>query len=168
MRNAECGIRNLQAGVAQRTISHCNSALRIPHSAFVSALLLVATPCLCSAQLPPLPNTDGRGVHVLALAADRTGSIWVGTYGQGIYALRPGATAWEHIAFSKDSSAHSISWDFVHAFAFGPHGEIWYGTVGNERLGSLDRQREDVDQLGIQAARSRMAVRGPQRDRDTR
>src|SRR2546426_8736070 len=27
--------------------------------------------------------------------------------------------------------SHSISWDFVHAFGFGPGGEIWYGTVGN-------------------------------------
>jgi murein DD-endopeptidase MepM/ murein hydrolase activator NlpD len=70
-------------------------------------------------------------VHVLALAADARGSVWAGTYGQGIYVLRPGAADWKHIASSKDTSGHSISWDFVHAFAFGAHGEIWYGTVGN-------------------------------------
>jgi murein DD-endopeptidase MepM/ murein hydrolase activator NlpD len=57
--------------------------------------------------------------------------MWVGTYGQGIFVLRPGATVWAHLAHSADTSAHSISWDFVHAFAFGAHGAIWYGTVGN-------------------------------------
>jgi hypothetical protein len=38
---------------------------------------------------------------------------------------------WERIRASRDTVAHSISWDFVHAFAFGPKGQIWYGTVGN-------------------------------------
>jgi len=38
---------------------------------------------------------------------------------------------WERIRSSSDTSKHSISWDFVHAFAFGPKGQIWYGTVGN-------------------------------------
>jgi peptidase M23-like protein/two component regulator with propeller domain len=124
-------MRNLHAGAAQRAIPHGNSAFRISHSAFC-ALLLVATPCLSSAQqLPPLPNPDGRGVHVLALAADRGGAVWVGTYGQGIYLLRPGAAVWEHLTRSNDSTARSISWDLVHAFAFGSRGEIWYGTVGN-------------------------------------
>jgi murein DD-endopeptidase MepM/ murein hydrolase activator NlpD len=32
---------------------------------------------------------------------------------------------------SSDTTAHAISWDFVHAFGFGPRGQIWYGTVGN-------------------------------------
>ena len=68
---------------------------------------------------------------MLALARAPDASMWVGTYGQGIFVLRPGATVWAHIAHSADTSAHSISWDFVHAFAFGAHDEIWYGTVGN-------------------------------------
>jgi len=67
----------------------------------------------------------------LALARGPDSSIWVGTYGQGIFVLRANASAWEHIAHSNDSAAHSISWDFVHAFAFGSQGEVWYGTVGN-------------------------------------
>jgi murein DD-endopeptidase MepM/ murein hydrolase activator NlpD len=82
-------------------------------------------------QVPPLPDSTGWGVHVLALARAPDSSIWVGTYGEGIFVLRPGATAWERIANSSDTATHSISWDFVHAFAFGPKGEIWYGTVGN-------------------------------------
>jgi murein DD-endopeptidase MepM/ murein hydrolase activator NlpD len=79
--------------------------------------------------LPPLPDSSGWGVHVLAAARDPGGSIWLGTFGQGILRLAPGATAWERIR--HDSSATSISWDFVQAIAFGPRGEVWYGTVGN-------------------------------------
>jgi murein DD-endopeptidase MepM/ murein hydrolase activator NlpD len=84
-----------------------------------------------SAQRPPLPDSTGWGVHVLALARAPDSSLWVGTYGQGIYVLRSGASTWEQIKTSDDTAAHSISWDFVHAFAFGSRGEVWYGTVGN-------------------------------------
>ena len=85
-----------------------------------------------SAQsIPQLPDSTGWGVHVLALVRAPDSAIWAGTYGQGIFVLRAHATAWEHIAESDDTSKHSISWDFVHAFAFGPQGEVWYGTVGN-------------------------------------
>ena len=90
-----------------------------------------------SAQtMPPLPDSSGWGVHVLAIARAPDSSLWVGTYGQGIFVLRPGAgsgerSEWTHIRSSADTSVHSISWDFVHAFAFGPQGEVWYGTVGN-------------------------------------
>lgn len=79
--------------------------------------------------LPPLPDSTGWGVHVLAISRDPTGGLWVGSYGQGIFRLRPGSPGWERIR--HDTTATSISWDFVHAFAFGPRGEIWYGTVGN-------------------------------------
>jgi hypothetical protein len=37
-----------------------------------------------------------------------------------------------------DTTATSISWGFVHAFAFGSHGEVWYGTLGNGWGLSLD------------------------------
>src|SRR5437667_12719536 len=101
-------------------------------SAFLAVLTFVHAPGLAGAQaLPPLPDTTGFGVHVLALARAPDGAVWVGTYGQGIYVLRPGAGAWEHSGKSADTAAHSISWDFVHAFGFGPSGAIWYGTVGN-------------------------------------
>src|SRR6266571_2726627 len=89
-----------------------------------------ATP-LAAQSVPPLPDSSGWGVHVLALARGPDSAIWVGTYGQGIFVLRPTATTWERIRSSNDTAVHSISWDFVHAFAFGPRGEIWYGTVGN-------------------------------------
>jgi murein DD-endopeptidase MepM/ murein hydrolase activator NlpD len=79
--------------------------------------------------IPPLPDSTGWGVHVLAVARDAQGAIWVGTYGQGIYRLPLGATAWEPIR--HDSTKTSISYDFVQALAFGSRGEAWYGTVGN-------------------------------------
>ncbi len=85
-----------------------------------------------SAEGPPFPkfpDSTGWGVHVLSVARDPQSTIWVGTYGDGIYRLKQGATSWEHLR--HDTTATSISWDFVHAFGFGPRGEIWYGTVGN-------------------------------------
>jgi len=96
---------------------------------------------LLALQVPALPDSSGWGVHVLAMARAPDSAIWVGTYGQGIFVLRRGALkdsltvvgsgAWERIRSSSDTAAHSISWDFVHAFAFGPKGQVWYGTVGN-------------------------------------
>jgi len=86
---------------------------------------------LQSAAIPPLPDSSGWGVHVLAIARAPDSAIWVGTYGQGIFVLRNGAGTWERIRSSSDTAAHAISWDFVHAFGFGPRGQIWYGTVGN-------------------------------------
>lgn len=79
--------------------------------------------------LARLPDSTGWGVHVLSVARDPQGTVWVGTYGDGIYRLRPGSQDWEHIG--HDTAATSISWDFVHAFGFGQRGEVWYGTVGN-------------------------------------
>jgi hypothetical protein len=97
----------------------------------LSAIGLLLGGSLTAQQVPPLPDSTGWGVRVLALAQAPDSSIWVGTYGQGIFVLRSGASIWEHIAHLGDTSAHSMSWDFVHAFGFGAHGEIWYGTVGN-------------------------------------
>ena len=93
-------------------------------------LLLIA---LLQSQIPALPDSSGWGVHVLAIARAPDRAIWVGTYGQGIFVLRRGVGSgeWERIRSSSDTSQHSISWDFVHAFGFGPRGEVWYGTVGN-------------------------------------
>ena len=102
------------------------------------ALLAVATALLGAARhapwrgaasLPPLPDSSGWGVHILALGRGGDGAVWVGTYGEGIYVLRPNAGAWDHLR--ADTLAGSISFNLVHAFAFAPHGDIWYGTAGN-------------------------------------
>jgi len=97
-----------------------------------SLAVCLLIPSLAAAQtVPPLPDSTGWGVHVLTIAGGPDSTIWVGSYGRGIFVWRPGATAWEHIHASDDTAARSISWDFVHAFGFGPAGEVWYGTVGN-------------------------------------
>ena len=88
--------------------------------------------------IPPLPDSSGWGVHVLAIARAPDSAIWVGTYGQGIFVLRQGAGSWERIRSSSDTAAHAISWDFMHAFGFGPKGQVWYGTVGNGWGVSMD------------------------------
>ena len=110
--------------------------VRVPASAGVPwqclcLALLTAGQGAAQAQgpIPPLPDSTGWGVHVLAVARDPRGSIWVGTYGHGIYRLPVGAGAWEPIR--HDTTATSISWDFVQAFGFGARGQIWYGTIGN-------------------------------------
>src|SRR3954452_12869622 len=84
------------------------------------------------AKLPPLPDTTGWGVHVLAVGRDAQGTIWVGTYGQGIFRLPVGAEPLQQLrhyttsadpAGRRDSTmSNSISWDFVHAFGFGSRG----------------------------------------------
>ena len=94
-------------------------------------MALVISARLTAQSIPPLPDSSGWGVHVLAVARAPDSAIWVGTYGEGIFVLRKGAGSWEPIRSSPDTAAHAISWDFVHAFGFGPRGEIWYGTVGN-------------------------------------
>ncbi|HYK81675.1 MAG TPA: peptidoglycan DD-metalloendopeptidase family protein [Gemmatimonadales bacterium] len=97
-----------------------------------AAALLALAPHLAAQQsFPPVPDTTGFGVHVLALARAPDQTLWLGSYGRGIFVLRPGRGGWEQLRASPDSGARAISFDFVHAFGFGPHGEIWYGTVGN-------------------------------------
>jgi len=120
------------------------------------ATLALAPPLAALAQsaphLPPLPDSSGWGTPILALGRDRDGGIWVGTYGQGIYVLRPGAAAWENLR--ADSTGRSISFDYVHAFAFGPGPDVWYGTVGNgwglSRDGGRTWMNWDYDALGPQ------------------
>ena len=92
--------------------------------------MLAAVP-LGAQSIPALPDSTGFGVHVLALARAPDSAIWVGTYGEGIFVLRRGAQTWEHLTYSRDTSAHSISFNFINGFAFGPRGEVWYATVGN-------------------------------------
>src|SRR3954447_24003805 len=101
----------------------------LPLGLIGAMICTTAEPASGQAKLPPLPDSTGWGVHVLAVARDAQGSIWVGTYGQGIYRLPVGATSWQPIR--HDSTAKSISSDFVQALAFGSRGEVWYGTIGN-------------------------------------
>ena len=129
----------------------------MPHVASLRSAvpLLVALAALPAslvgqAELPPLPDSAGWGVHVLTAARDPHGALWVGTYGRGMFRLPAGGAGWDSIR--RDTSGTSISWDFVQAIAFGPRGQIWYGTVGNGWGVSLDGgatwRNWTYDQLG--------------------
>src|SRR2546426_3218634 len=96
MRNAECGMRSMRGEPqlpGHRLVAGDHSAFRIPHSALLSLLAVAPLGTATAQALPPLPDTTGFGVHVLALARAPDGAVWVGTYGQGIYVLRPGAAS---------------------------------------------------------------------------
>ncbi|HET8633400.1 MAG TPA: hypothetical protein VFL88_04580, partial [Gemmatimonadales bacterium] len=63
------------------------------------ALLVLKAPPLAAqtaGALPPLPDSTGWGIHVLAARQDRQGGVWVGTYGQGIFYLPADSTRWQH------------------------------------------------------------------------
>jgi hypothetical protein len=107
---------------------------------------------------PPIPDSTGWGVHVLALAQDPGGSLWAGTFGSGIYVWRDDnsgtplgrgrpqrgappppqgqrgqaqpARQWEHIV-PREGDSTSLSWEFINSLAFTTKGSAWYGTVGN-------------------------------------
>ena len=98
-----------------------------------------ATPRPTPPVIVPLPDSTGFGVPVLAVTKAPDGALWVGTYGRGIYVLRPGDSSWTHIV--RDTTGHSISFDFVHAFAFPRPDVVWYGTPGNGWGVSFDNGR---------------------------
>ncbi|MBA2627307.1 MAG: hypothetical protein H0U85_04790, partial [Gemmatimonadales bacterium] len=103
----------------------------MPRSIALTVLLsLLAAPLGGQRPLPALPDSTGWGVHVLTATQDRSGAVWVGTYGHGIFRLPLDSTRWQPIHSIRGDST-SISWDFVNALAFGPAGQVWYGTVGN-------------------------------------
>src|SRR4051812_32751073 len=57
-------------------------------------------------QRPPqLPDTTGWGVHVLALKRAPNGTLWAGTYAEGIYALQGDSTRrWKHYTTVRGDS----------------------------------------------------------------
>src|SRR5438445_10754096 len=120
MRSAECEVRSFNEGSFATRRFPLHFALHIPHSALVPMLIFLGAPSLADAQqLPPLPDTTGFGVHVLALARAPANAIWVGTYGQGILVLRQGARSGEPLKHAADTAAHCISGAFVRAFGVG-------------------------------------------------
>jgi hypothetical protein len=125
------------------------TARRLAHAAALLGLLLVtgcgsAPPEQRQAGMlrgpalpPPLPDTAGWGVHVLALERAPGGALWAGTFGDGMYVLRRGSPAWQRIAPSDTEGA--IAWGFVNSIAFGRDTlTVWYGTVGNGFGRSID------------------------------
>lgn len=91
-------------------------------------LLLLALPLTLPAQALPA-ELDGWPVIELTRAQRPNGETWVGTYGHGVLVQPSGGGDWRRIR--HDTAATSLSWDFVHAIAFGPRDQVWVGTIGN-------------------------------------
>ncbi|MEX0890898.1 MAG: M23 family metallopeptidase [Gemmatimonadota bacterium] len=89
---------------------------------------------------PPLPPNGPFGTHVLAAVRAADASLWVGTYGHGIYRLLPRDSVWTHMDADAEDEG-SISWGFVNSIAIGADSTVWYGTVGNGFGRSLDGGR---------------------------
>ncbi len=99
--------------------------------------------------LPPaLPDTSGWGVHVLGIVRGPDGALWAGTFGEGIYVLRPDSGTWQNIRAGEGS----IAWNFVNSIVPQDEETIWYGTIGNgfgvSRDGGLTWQNWTFDELG--------------------
>lgn len=88
---------------------------------------------------PQLADSAGWGVHVLALARAPDGGLWAGTYGKGVFVLRPDTATWDRIAPSDD--AGSIAAGHVNSIAFERGGAVWVGTAGSGFGRSLDGGR---------------------------
>ena len=77
--------RSLRWVFAAALIAGCASGTAAPRQQQQNGIRL-------EVGLPPaIPDTTGWGVHVLTLARGWVGSMWAGTYGDGIKVLRPGA-----------------------------------------------------------------------------
>lgn len=94
--------------------------------AILAVALIIASP-MAAQSLPA--ELDGWPVVELTRVTRANGEVWVGTYGHGVLVRPPGSGDWRQI--QSDTSKTSLSWDFVHAIAFGPRDQVWVGTIGN-------------------------------------
>lgn len=102
---------------------------------------------------PALPDTLPFGVHVLALGVDEDGGIWAGTYGQGIFVMRPGAREWEQLV-PRPGQSSTLASAWINSLGFAKDGSVWYGSVGGGFGRSVDGGRTwrnwSYDELGPQ------------------
>lgn len=94
----------------------------------LAILALLSIPPSLAAQALPA-ELDGWPVIELTRATRPNGETWVGSYGHGVLVQPAGGGDWRRIR--SDTAATSLSWDFVHAIAFGPRDQVWVGTIGN-------------------------------------
>ncbi|MGH7459603.1 MAG: peptidoglycan DD-metalloendopeptidase family protein [Longimicrobiales bacterium] len=88
----------------------------------------------------PLPDSSGFGTHVLALARGPGGTLWVGTFGRGIYVMPRDSGHWERIA-ARPNDTTALAWNYVNSFGLTRDSTMWYGTVGNGFGRTRDRGR---------------------------
>lgn len=120
----------LRARASGRAILPNTTIARRQRRACTALLAAIALPALLPAQSLPA-ELDGWPVIELTRVTRPNGEIWVGTYGHGVLVHdgQVGHNTWRRIR--SDTSDTSLSWDFVHAIAFGPRDQVWVGTIGN-------------------------------------
>jgi diguanylate cyclase (GGDEF)-like protein len=82
-------------------------------------------------------STPLQGLRVMALHADRSGSLWVGTLRNGLWRLDAEGLVLEHHVHGSDPT--SLADDEVRAILEDAAGRLWVGTAGG--LALLDRIR---------------------------
>jgi ligand-binding sensor domain-containing protein len=78
--------------------------------------------------------------HVRAVYEDRSGTLWVGTYGGGLDRFDRETGQFFHYRYAQDSP-HSLSDDIVTTVYEDASGTLWIGTEG-EGLNQFDRESE--------------------------
>ncbi len=75
-----------------------------------------------------------RPVEIRALAEDKSGNIWAGSFGNGIYIINPESGKIKRIN-NLAGADNTISNDFIHSICVSKDGNVWIGTGA----GGLDK-----------------------------
>lgn len=67
-----------------------------------------------------------QSTYVLSLYEARNGTIWVGTYGTGVYVLSRQGDILNHY-MKNNRSEHTLATNFIYAITEDKHGNIWLG-----------------------------------------
>ena len=149
----------------RRNLTHAHSC--VGHHCGLRAPSLLRTRNSRAQALPPLPDSDRAGACTCwrwrAIPRVTSGSAPTGRGSTGCATAR---RAWEQIRRDTTPELPSRSISCTPS-AFGPRGQIWYGTVGNGWGLSLDGGTH-LEELDLRPARPRVAVRDARRDRDPR
>ena len=78
---------------------------------------------------------------------DRTGLVWVGTAGDGLYRYDPASEEWRHYTLDPDNP-HSLSDNSVESIHEDESGALWIATHGG--LNRFDRKTETFVRYGVQ------------------
>ncbi len=80
---------------------------------------------------------------VLTISKDRSGTLWFGTWGQGIAILSPGTQKFTHYKHIPNSKSGLLD-NNINTFAEDKNGEIWIGTSrgGISKFNSLNKSFE--------------------------
>jgi len=94
----------------------------------------------------PLPDETLAGKHVLAVAVDGSGSVWISLEGQGIF-RREGSTWRRVVELRREGKLHSL------VLNTDPRGDVWvgysYDRVGHWKNGVVQQWVEQKDGLDI-------------------